>query len=91
MSVKQEFIEIFKENIKRPGSEKLLEWLCQSDFFVAPASTKYHSAFEGGLVQHSLNVINFLKNAVRNTESPMVKALLSADFSMISARRISIQ
>ncbi|MBQ6579677.1 MAG: hydrolase, partial [Oscillospiraceae bacterium] len=61
MSVKQEFIEIFKENIKRPGSEKLLEWLCQSDFFVAPASTKYHSAFEGGLVQHSLNVYKLLK------------------------------
>jgi len=45
MGAKQEFIEIFKENIKRPGSEKLLEWLCQSDFFIAPASTKYHSDF----------------------------------------------
>ena len=40
MGAKQEFIEIFKENVKRPGSEKLLEWLCQSDFFIAPASTK---------------------------------------------------
>ena len=61
MSAKQEFIEIFKENVKRPGSEKLLEWLSQSDFFIAPASTKYHSAFEGGLVQHSLNVYKLLK------------------------------
>ena len=61
MSAKQEFIDIFKENIKRPGSEKLLEWLSQSDFFIAPASTKYHSAFEGGLVQHSLNVYKLLK------------------------------
>ena len=61
MGAKQEFIEIFQENVKRPGSEKLLEWLSQSDFFIAPASTKYHSAFEGGLVQHSLNVYKLLK------------------------------
>ena len=61
MEAKQEFIEIFKENVKRPGSEKLLEWLCQSDFFTAPASTKYHCAFEGGLAFHSLNVYKLLK------------------------------
>ncbi len=61
MGAKQEFIEIFKENVKRPGSEKLLEWLIGSDFFIAPASTKYHCACEAGLVTHSLNVYKILK------------------------------
>ena len=58
-----EFINIYKSNITRPGSERLLDYLLSenSDFFVAPASTKYHSAYEGGLCQHSINVYKCLK------------------------------
>ena len=55
-NAKQEFIKIFKENITREGSSELLKFLENSDFFVAPASTKFHSAFEGGLCVHSINV-----------------------------------
>ena len=56
---KQEFINIFKENIKRDGSDKLLDYMLNSsDFFVAPASGKRHNSFEGGLCAHSLNVYN---------------------------------
>ena len=61
MGAKQEFIEIFKENIKRPGADALLQWISSSDFFIAPASTKYHCACEAGLVMHSLNVYKILK------------------------------
>ena len=61
MGAKQEFIEIFKENVKRTGAERLLEWLMGSDFFIAPASTKYHCACEAGLVTHRLNVYKILK------------------------------
>lgn len=59
----QRFTEIFKENITRPGSERLLEWLNSdgSDFFTAPASTKYHGAYEGGLCEHSINVYECLR------------------------------
>lgn len=59
----QRFTEIFKENITRPGSERLLEWLNSdgSDFFTAPASTKYHGAYEGGLCEHSINVYDCLR------------------------------
>ncbi|HAG12537.1 MAG TPA: hydrolase [Ruminococcus sp.] len=59
---KEEFIQIFKEKITRPGADKLLEYMLsdQSDFFTAPASTRYHSAYEGGLLQHSLNVYHNL-------------------------------
>ncbi len=63
-NAKQEFINIFKTNIKREGAEKLLDYLLnQSDFFVAPASGRRHNNFEGGLCEHSLNVYRrFLKN-----------------------------
>lgn len=62
---KQEFIKIFNENIKREGSDKLLDYLLNSsDFFVAPASGRRHSSFEGGLCVHSLNVYNRFKNII---------------------------
>ena len=52
---KSEFINIYKENIFRDGADKLLDWLInKSDFFTAPASTRFHSAFEGGLCEHSV-------------------------------------
>lgn len=59
---KQRFLEIYKTHIKREGSEQLLSFLCSeaSDFFVAPASTRYHGNYEGGLCQHSLNVYDCL-------------------------------
>lgn len=61
MTEKEEFIAIFKEKITRDGSDKLLDFLeNKSDFFTAPASTRYHNAFEGGLLRHSLNVYKCL-------------------------------
>ena len=57
---KNDFIKIFKEKIMREGSDKLLEFLEKSDFFTAPASTRYHGAYEGGLLRHSLNVYECL-------------------------------
>ncbi len=59
---KERFISIYKENIARPGSEKLLDYLLSSssDFFAAPASTRYHGNYEGGLLEHSLNVYDCL-------------------------------
>lgn len=53
---KEKFISILREKVKREGIEKLIEWLETTDFFTAPASTKFHSAYEGGLCAHSLNV-----------------------------------
>ncbi len=60
---KQEFIRIYKENITRKGADRLLEHLLseKSDFFTCPASTRYHGAHEGGLLEHSLNVYHCLK------------------------------
>lgn len=62
---KEEFERIFTANIKREGATALLEWLKKTDFFTAPASTRHHSAFEGGLCLHSVNCYNrFLNNII---------------------------
>lgn len=53
--LKEEFLCIFN-NIKRKGSKKLLKFLESSDFFTAPASTKHHSCYSGGLCDHSVKV-----------------------------------
>ena len=55
---KEEFEALARKYIKRDGLEKLLSWLEQTDFYSAPASTKYHLSVEGGLCQHSLNVFH---------------------------------
>ena len=61
MSVKEEFIEIFRENITREGADALLDYLeNKSDFFTCPASARYHGAYPGGLCEHSLNVYHCL-------------------------------
>ena len=59
---KARFIEIFKTKISREGSDKLLQFLLSphSDFFTAPASSRFHSSYEGGLLEHSLNVYDCL-------------------------------
>lgn len=92
---KEQFIEIFTSNIKRAGADKLLKWLESTDFFVAPASTKFHAAYEGGLCQHSLNVWHVLKQKHfdeenDNLESFTIAALLhdicKAGFYTVSYR-----
>ena len=61
MDPRQEFSRIVSENIKRDGISELMAWIGGTDFYTAPASTKYHGAHEGGLVVHSLNVYSQLK------------------------------
>ena len=61
MSSKEEFVEIFTSCITRDGADKLLDFLeHKCDFFTAPASARYHGAYEGGLCDHSLNVYHCL-------------------------------
>jgi len=56
MNDAERFEQIFLSQVVRPGADKLLEWLKSTDFFTAPASTRFHGAYPGGLVKHSLNV-----------------------------------
>ena len=97
MGYKEEFIEIYKENIKRPGSEKLLEWLQGTDFFTAPASTKFHGACESGLVMHSLSVYHTMIEKHFNAESDSMESfaicallhdLCKTQFYKVSTRNV---
>jgi hypothetical protein len=58
---KEQIINLLKST-NRPGIDKVIEYLNASDFFTAPASTKYHSSFEGGLAEHSLAVCRILED-----------------------------
>lgn len=62
MTNREKFIQIYKEKITREGADRLLDYLTSDkcDFFTAPASTRYHGAYEGGLLEHSLNVYECL-------------------------------
>lgn len=55
MTTKEKFIEMAK-NITRPGIDEMMAWLETTDFYVAPASTKFHGAQAGGLCAHSITV-----------------------------------
>ncbi len=63
---KETFLEIFDKYITREGADKLRNYLLSSDFFTAPASTKFHSAFEGGLCDHSVKTYKRLLFNVEN-------------------------
>ena len=97
MGYKEEFIQIYQENIKREGSAELLEWLQKTDFFTAPASTKFHGACEQGLVMHSISVFKTLVEKhfdpeTDNMESFAICALLhdlcKAEFYKVSTRNV---
>lgn len=79
MTLQEHFIKIYKENIKREGADKLLAYLTdQSDFFTAPASTRYHGSYEGGLCEHSLNVYSCLKDFMAR---PRMKEMYGISYS----------
>ena len=80
MTNKERFIDIFKSKIKREGADKLLAYLCSdgSDFFTAPASTRFHGNYEGGLCEHTLNVYDCLCDILSR---PRVKEQYGIEYS----------
>ena len=80
MGYREEFCDIWRREVSRPGADKLLDWLSPPDFFKAPASTRFHGACEEGLVMHSLNVYHALMDRYfeegDNPESMAVCGLL---------------
>lgn len=59
--MKAKFIDIYKRSVIRDGADKLLAWLETTDFFTAPASTRFHGNYPGGLCEHSLHVFERLR------------------------------
>ena len=89
MTKKEEFIKIYTENIGREGSDKLLDYLLssQSDFFTAPASTRFHGSYEGGLLEHSINVYYCLRDYL---ERQRVKDIYNLEYSDESIAIVSL-
>ncbi len=80
MTNEERFLHIFKEKVHREGVNRLLDFLCSDhcDFFTAPASTRYHGAYPGGLLEHSLNVYDCLCDYLAR---PRVREVYGLDFS----------
>ena len=73
--MKEEFIKLLQET-NREGMDKLIEFLEASDFFKAPASTRYHGNWEGGLLEHSMKVYEILKTKTEDSDSVKIVGLL---------------
>ena len=54
--------------IQRQGTDRLFEWLQSTDFFTAPASTRFHGSYEGALCEHSINVYTRLLAETKEME-----------------------
>ena len=71
--MRETFTKLYQEYIKRDGAEELLDYIYGTDFFTAPASRRYHGDYEGGLVEHSVNVF---KRLGRHDETGAIVSLL---------------
>ena len=80
MTAKEEFIALYQDSIQRRGAQQFLDYLTgeNSDFFIAPSSTRFHGSHEGGLVEHSVNVYHCLKDYLSR---PRTKELYRMDFT----------
>ena len=81
-----ELIEKFEKLLletKRTGIENLLEFIRKSDFYTAPASTRFHGAYEGGLLEHSLNVLDCLAEKKASDNAIWHKVLVNVQSESI--------
>jgi len=67
----QETVIFLLQTIQRPGIESLINYLLESDYFTAPASTKYHNSFPGGLCLHSLKVMRMFSEENKLWQKPI--------------------
>lgn len=73
--MKEEFIALLKQ-VDREGMDNLIDFLNRSDFFEAPASTRFHGCYKGGLLEHSMKVYEILKTKTEDSDSVKIIALL---------------
>jgi hypothetical protein len=80
---KEKFTKIFNEYIGRPGADELFEWLESTDFFDAPASTRFHGDYAGGLCEHSVHVWEELVRLLRAYPEVKVSGETAAIVSLL--------
>lgn len=61
-----EIFNMILRDTKREGIEELIKYLESTDFYTAPASSRFHCDYEGGLVSHSLNVYTCITKKKKN-------------------------
>ena len=97
MNYKERFLSLLRENVSRNGIDNLIEWLQKTDFFTAPASTRFHGACESGLVMHSLNVYDVLMEKHFDKEADSLESftlvsllhdLCKAQYYKVSTRNV---
>ena len=64
--MKNKFIELLRST-KRDGIEDVISFLEKSDFFKAPASTRFHGCYDGGLLEHSMKVYEIFKDKIEKS------------------------
>lgn len=79
-----ERFESLLRSTERAGMDNLMEFIRKSDFYTAPASTRYHSCHEGGLLEHTLNVYDRLVSKF-NDELWKEKVDVGSDSLIIAA------
>ena len=79
--MKEEFLELLRST-KREGIEEVIQFIEKTDFYKAPASTRFHGNYEGGLLEHSMKVYEILKHKV---EKAIVDLNVSDDTVIIIA------
>lgn len=82
MTDKERFKEIVGKYVKRIGIDKLMDVLEKSDFYTAPASTRFHDSAEGGLCHHSLKVFDNL--VIENETLPKEKRFDMETIAIVS-------
>ena len=77
--------EAMLSECSRDGMDKLIEYIRKSDFYTAPASTRYHSCHEGGLLEHSLNVADCLLKKLNDPVWSIILGEVGRESIIISA------
>jgi HD superfamily phosphohydrolase YqeK len=67
---------------KRAGIDSTIAWLEQTDFYTAPASTRYHGSVEGGLALHAWNVYGMIR--FLNERLPVEKRYQEDTLALVS-------
>lgn len=77
------FWEVYDTYIKREGADRLRSWIRSTDFETAPASTKYHESYRGGLAEHSVNVFHELVRLLKAYPEVKCSAETAAIISLL--------
>lgn len=65
MTAEEMFEALYHKYIQRDGADSLLKYIQSTDFYSAPARTRYHGSYKGGLVEHSLHVYYCYKSYLK--------------------------